>query len=336
MPLKSDPDLAKTFTSLTKQCSKTGYAVTTPASTQWILWGSTTGSPTATPTSSSVTVPKPTGCQGTTYTVKSGDTCQSVALANNLSTADLLMGNNLQAFCAKFPTSGNLCIPKSAKCKVYTVKKGDTCASIGTANKLTWTQVVTWNPIFGDSCNAINQYVGWTACISNPGGDYVNPHPTTPKPSTSAIATPTWIGTAASLLPKPTFGGMINGSDVWTFAYAQGTRLDCAIFANGTDFGASAACADVANGYGVSTQNLTDWNPSLKDSCVLDGKLTYCVQAARLNATTFTQYCSATDIPEYGLKCDQFLALWGLTVDNFAAWNDGVGSACENWVLGMY
>ncbi|KAH7392283.1 hypothetical protein DE146DRAFT_634435 [Phaeosphaeria sp. MPI-PUGE-AT-0046c] len=328
MPLKSDPDLAKTFTSLTKQCSKTGYAVTTPASTQWILWG------TSTPTVSSGNTPKPTGCQGTMYTVKSGDTCQSVSYANSVSTADLLMANNLQAFCANFPKSGNLCISKAAKCKVYTVKKGDTCASIGTANKLTWTQVVAWNPIFGDSCNSIDQFTGWTACISNPGGDWVNLHPTTPTPSTADIPTPTWIGTDASLLPQPTFGGMINGSDIWTFQYAPGTRLDCRTFANGTDFGNSAACADVAKGFGVSTQNLTDWNPSLlNNSCVLDGKLTYCVQALRLNATTFTPYCSATDVPDYGRKCDEFLALWGLSIENFAAWNDGVGSACENWVL---
>jgi hypothetical protein len=327
MPLKSNSDLARTFTSLTKQCVKTGFAVITPSpSTQWILWG--------TPTASSGSTPTPTGCQGTTYAIKSGDTCQSVSSANGLNTADLLMSNNLQAFCVTFPTSGSLCIPKAAKCKAYTIKTGDTCASIGTANKLTWTQVVTWNANFGEACQSIGRYVGWTACISQPGGNWVNPDPTTPRPS-SVVPTPTWIGTAASLLPKATFGGMINGSDVWTYKYAEGTRLDCRIYANGTDFGSSAACADVAKGYGVSTLNLTTWNPSLlKNSCVLDGKLTYCVQAVRLNATNTTPYCVLSETPDYGLSCEQFLSVWSISIENFSAWNSGVGTACENWVLG--
>lgn len=127
----------------------------------------------------------------------------------------------------------------------------------------------------------------------------------------------------------------MNGSDVWTYKYAEGTRLDCRIYANGTEFGSSAACADVAKGYGVSTQNLTTWNPSLlKNSCVLDGTLTYCVQAVRLNATSITSYCTLSETPDYGLSCNQFLSVLSLSIENFSAWNIGVGSACENWVLG--
>ncbi|ORY01576.1 hypothetical protein BCR34DRAFT_636895, partial [Clohesyomyces aquaticus] len=71
MSLLSDPYMATTFTSLTKQCSKTGFAVTPPATTTpWIASG--------TPPSSAST---PTACQGSKYTIKSGDTCQSISLA---------------------------------------------------------------------------------------------------------------------------------------------------------------------------------------------------------------------------------------------------------------
>jgi len=328
MPLLSNSDMATTFTSLTKQCSKTGFAVTPPATTtQWITKG--------TPPSTSGSTPTPTGCVGTTYTIKSTDTCQSISAAQGLSTADLLIYNNLEGFCTNFPKTGSLCIPTDAKCKTYSIKTGDTCASIADANKLTWTQMVTWNPVFGQGCERIGNFTGWTACVSNPGGDWVNPDPTTEVSST--IPTPTNLGTDASLLPKPTFGGSINGSDVWTYKYAPGSRLDCYLYANGTQFGNSAACADVGKGYGVTVQNLTDWNPSLlNNSCTLDGKLTYCVQPMRLNATNYTQSCVLSDTPDYGLSCADFLAVWGIDIGEFSAWNPGVGSACENWVLGKW
>jgi LysM repeat protein len=328
MPLLSNPDLATTFTSLTKKCSKTGFAVTTPAvTTQYVTKGA--------PPTTSVGVPTPTAgsCIGTKYTIKTGDTCQSVSLAQGLSTADLLIQNNLQAFCVNFPTAGSLCIPTEAKCKTYTVKTGDKCASIADANKLTWTQMVTWNPNFGQGCESIGKFTGWTACVSNPGGDWINPSPTSEITLSTLI--PTIHGTFAGLLPKPTFGGFLNGSDTWAYKYADKTRLDCWIYANGTQFGTSTSCADVAKGYGVTTQNLTDWNPSLlSNGCMLDGKLTYCVQPMKLNATKYTQYCVLSDTPEYGLTCADFMAAWSLDFEDFSGWNPGVGAACENWVLG--
>ncbi|KAF2733509.1 hypothetical protein EJ04DRAFT_439015, partial [Polyplosphaeria fusca] len=172
MPLSSNPDLATTFTSLTKKCSKTGFSVTPPATTTlWVTSG------TLPSTSGGGSTPTPTGCVGVTYKIKSGDTCQSVSSSQGISTGDLLDANNLQIFCANFPKSGNLCIPTAAKCKTYTVKSGDTCASIGDDHGLTWTQVVTWNDAFGFACQSIDKVVGWTACVSNPGGDWINPDP---------------------------------------------------------------------------------------------------------------------------------------------------------------
>jgi LysM repeat protein len=332
MPLLSNPDMATTFTSLTKKCSKTGFSVTsTDTKTQWVIRG------TPVSTSGGDSTPKPTGCVGTTYTVKSGDTCQSISLSQSISTGDLLEANNLQAFCEKFPKSGSLCIPTAAKCKTYTVETGDTCTSIADAHGLTWTQVVTWNDVFGLACQNIERVIGYTACVSNPGGDWVNPKPSSISTSSDRFVTPTNLGTVATLLPKPTFGGSLNGSGDWTYKYADGTRLDCYIYANGSQFGNSASCKDVAKGYGVSTQNLTDWNPSLlTNSCTLDGKLTYCVQLMALNATNSTPYCVLSDTPDYGLTCDQFLAVWGIDVEMFSSWNPSVGPTCENWLLGTF
>ncbi|ORY04390.1 hypothetical protein BCR34DRAFT_57224 [Clohesyomyces aquaticus] len=325
MPLYSNSDLATTFTSLTSTCKKTGFSVTPIATkTSWVI---------STTVPSTVGLPTSTTCTGNNYTIKSGDTCNSIALSQGLSTGNLLDANKLQAFCAKFPSSGTLCIPASGKCKTQTVKTGDTCAKIADQNKVTWAQIVSWNPEFGKDCGRIADNVGYVMCISTPGGDWVNPSPA-PVSTPTTITLPPFVGTEASLLPKPTFGGMINGSDIWTYTYAPGTRLDCDKYANVTDVGASALCETVAKGYGITVEQLVNWNPSLNTSCVFDAKLTYCVQPSILHVTNTTQYCTVEDQPSFGQTCDDFLALWDLDYETFEAFNPGIGSKCDKWQLG--
>jgi LysM repeat protein len=141
---------------------------------------------TDTTSASSITSP-PASCSGKTYTIKSGDTCQSVSFSQGIDTAQLLSANNLPAFCANFPTSGSLCIPTAYQCTSYTVHSTDTCTTISVAHNLTWTQLISWNPELGTRCENIAEYTGYTICLSNPGGSWVNPYPTT---STIATTTP--------------------------------------------------------------------------------------------------------------------------------------------------
>lgn len=56
-------------------------------------------------------------------------------------------------------------------------------------------------------------------------------------------------------------GGMINGSDIWSYKFAEGTRLDCDKYINITDFGTNTSCTAVAQGYGVTVDDLVNWNP---------------------------------------------------------------------------
>jgi LysM repeat protein len=135
-------------------------------------------------TSSGGGSPIQTGCVGTQYTVRGGDSCTSVSNSQGISTASLLAANNI-ASCSSFPTSGDLCIPDSAKCKVYTVQSSDTCATIADANSLTWTQIVTWNTVVGKNCANIAAAVGNQVCVSAPGGGWANPSPTAPDPTTN-------------------------------------------------------------------------------------------------------------------------------------------------------
>ena len=73
----------------------------------------------------------------------------------------------------------------------------------------------------------------------------------------SDLSTSAFLGTDPSLLPTPGFSGLVNGSDIWTYKYAQDTRLDCYLYGNGSDFGTSTACTDVAKAAGVTASNLT-------------------------------------------------------------------------------
>ena len=84
----------------------------------------------------------------------------SIAISQGVSTGGLLDANKLAAACANFPTSGTLCISTNAKCKTRLVQQGDTCAKVADANKLTWTQVATWNQDFGSDCKRTGDFVG--------------------------------------------------------------------------------------------------------------------------------------------------------------------------------
>lgn len=127
-----------------------------------------------------------TSCVGTTYSIKSTDTCHTISKSQGISTHGLLASNNLGPLCANFPKSGSLCITTLEKCSVYTVQKGDTCSSIATMAKLTWTQVVSFNSVINAGCTNLAQYVGQEICISNPRGTWVNP---SPQPTTTSTTT---------------------------------------------------------------------------------------------------------------------------------------------------
>jgi LysM repeat protein len=87
------------------------------------------------------TTPTPSICSGETYAIQSGDTCQSISEANRVGTAWLLSDNRLEAYCAGFPTSGNLCIRN--QCNTYVVKANDTCLSIASGHGLSQVQLYT-------------------------------------------------------------------------------------------------------------------------------------------------------------------------------------------------
>ncbi|OBT78531.1 hypothetical protein VF21_01031 [Pseudogymnoascus sp. 05NY08] len=110
------------------------------------------------------------------------------SMAYGISTAWLLMDNNLQAFCNEFPTSGTLCLVN--KCPVYTVLAADTCSSIATAYNVTEPQLKARNPVINAGCYNMNKLFGTELCVGSPGKTYSTPTVTLIQPTTATTPAP--------------------------------------------------------------------------------------------------------------------------------------------------
>ncbi|KAI0350482.1 hypothetical protein OH77DRAFT_1069072 [Trametes cingulata] len=130
-------------------------------------------------------------CVFGTYTIKAGDTCQSIASANSLSYDQLIAVNGLDMPCTKLPAAGGkICL--SGSCPLYTVQANDTCVGIYMANKISWSQLLAWNPQINSYCTNIDTQVGKGICIGPPGGGYQASTALPPVSGTpTALAIPT-------------------------------------------------------------------------------------------------------------------------------------------------
>jgi LysM repeat protein len=128
-PFYGDSLLSSIYTSKTSSCKVTGMPLTISTL------------PVTTTTPSSPT-PKPT-CAGKTYAIQSGDTCYSVSKSQQIGTGWLITDNNLNAYCADFPSSGILCLVNT--CKTVTVQENETCEAIAQRNSITVPQLKAWN-----------------------------------------------------------------------------------------------------------------------------------------------------------------------------------------------
>ncbi|KAK4118090.1 carbohydrate-binding module family 50 protein [Parathielavia appendiculata] len=337
MPIGATSSLLKSqYESFTSSCQISSMSLTPLATTtSWV-----TIAPTGTPS-----------CEGTTYTIQSGDNCRSIALAQGIGSVHLLAANNLEAACHNFPTSGSVCIPSAKKCKPYQLKAdlSDTCATIAGQETVTWTQIVSWNPELGEYCENIDHLAkgGNVICVSTPGGDWVNPFPeepstTTSEPETYFTLPPTEFASA----PSPTFSQPYPMAG-YVDPIANGSVLDCHLHrtppvrVNATSNEDSYRCSDFAAFYGVSMDQLVSWNPSLASrlvngDCLLWAGEQYCAQRDLDQSANITQYCVERRVAESGTRstCDGFVTWYGLNRTSFLQWHPGLGPNCENFHSG--
>lgn len=140
------------FQSLTSSCQATAYEYTTP--TSYALGSTTkaTSSQTASQsTTGTTTEPNPTVSCASSYVVQNGDTCDTIAAAQNVSNYNLILANNLDLDCTEIPEAGeSLCIPQV--CPIHRVTYGDNCRALASAYNATTVQIVAWNPNFDRQC----------------------------------------------------------------------------------------------------------------------------------------------------------------------------------------
>ena len=183
------------------------------------------------------------------YTITAGDTCNTISLAHNVSTFDLLYNNGLESYCANFPSAGHkLCLPHA--CEIYTVQSNDSCHRIVQAhhNAFTISQMVSWNININRDCSNMDQLVGSQICISFPGD--------------SALTSTTTNTTAKAPTPPNV---------------ANGTNINCARYYN---ISSGDYCALVTVQQRISLQDFYFLNAGVNSTC---GNLvlgeSYCVQA---------------------------------------------------------
>ncbi len=126
----------------------------------------TTATTSVTSASSTIATPTSQSCNDN-YTIKSGDTCNSVSIAQKASTFSLLYENGLQGYCTNFPTQGSICLPQT--CDIYTVATKDTCYGIAQSfsheKTFSVSQLISWNLNINRDCSNMDQLVGYQICI---------------------------------------------------------------------------------------------------------------------------------------------------------------------------
>ncbi|CEJ91232.1 hypothetical protein VHEMI06956 [[Torrubiella] hemipterigena] len=194
------------------------------------------------------------------YITKDGDSCDSIALGNNVSSAALFWINPQIQNCTSILPKQTLCLPLSCP-SLYKVKPEDSCIGIATANTVTKQSLLSWNPALNQTCANLQSGVwGSVLCVAQ-----------TPQPvgSNNGTSLDPWTGgngIVTSNVTAPT------GSSI-----ADKTTPHCGGWYTAIE---TDSCASICIKNGVTYPIFLGSNPSLHDtSCDKDlapGKA-YCV-----------------------------------------------------------
>lgn len=199
---------------------------------------------------------------GNTYTAAAGDTCDSIALQNDVASASLFIGNSNILDCTNVTAGTVVCLPFT--CQTYELLPTDDCWSITIAQNLGLTSLQTYNSWIDAACSNIQKtgrVYGRVLCLSQPGDPYL------PGVSTNTSTFPgQGSGTSSTKVP-PSANQTV----------APGTTLDCGEWYT---VASQDSCAMIAIEFDISLDLMVAANPSI-DASNCDGSLTvgltYCV-----------------------------------------------------------
>lgn len=153
-PLGYDEEFAEDFSSITESCGALGYTYSTPPA-----YG-TPVNPTS--SASSTSTAEPTSCAHP-YTISEGDTCETIAAAQNVSSFGLIDRNGLDIFCHLPDAGSEICLP--AQCRTHFLLINDNCRTLSRQYNVTRVQLVSWNSNFDPQCLFIERWRYTSVCV---------------------------------------------------------------------------------------------------------------------------------------------------------------------------
>lgn len=206
-----------------------------------------------------------------TYITSSGDTCNSISSAKNVSSSSLFWINTNLLDCDDIPAETELCLPQSCGA-LWTVQEAETCFDIKSSWGLTTDVLLDWNA--GLNCSKLHTGLwGNTLCVLPPGGDYISN-----TNSTGSLDPWDYGDGYLDDVVDPPENAMI----------ADGTTLNCGGWYVAEE---DVACVDICMEEKVVFSLFIDVNPSLRngtcDSDLVVGN-TYCVHPASTWNETLT------------------------------------------------
>jgi LysM repeat protein len=218
----------------------------------------------------------PTLCaSGKTSSAKAGDTCDSIAQANKISSATLYYINSGLQSCDNISAGSTVCLPQTCE-TTYSVKSTDTCVAIGVDQGTPWQNIVAWNAGLDSQCsNIVGAKPSWgsTICVTPPGGGFEGSEGNATTPGNGNIGGQGGSGDGyADQRVDPPAGGTV----------AQGTTKKCGQYYQakpGDD------CAKTLARETVSMDLFIQINPSLVSAASCTSKLLasiyYCLRPLR-------------------------------------------------------
>ncbi|KAH9861358.1 hypothetical protein J1614_011104 [Plenodomus biglobosus] len=144
---------------------------------------------------------------GEKYTVKQGDTCESVAAANGMAIDRRLHLNGIDFHYNAFGIDRPMCIRDA--CNLHIIKSQESCKDIIDVYGFTKLELIQWNPILETGCDNTTAMAGRPISITPPGTDKYDF-------SSTASWNNTWTWPAGNSAPGPMQGTpLTNQPTTW-------------------------------------------------------------------------------------------------------------------------
>lgn len=200
--------------------------------------------------------------------------------------------------------------------KFELVANNASCYDIAAANGDSLSDFYSWNPALNGDCSGL--YPGYYVCVNL---------------LSTATQTATTASTTESATPTPTQNGMVRDCNKFYFVKKDD------------------GCSAVASAEGISLADLDEWNPALGADCSgLWPEYYICVGVSNTLTTTatstkststvvgstptptqsgMTSGCKGFYLVKSGDGCYDIATSNGITLDQFYAYNPGVGNDCS-------